>query len=265
MQAGQSKEMLQSYETALAIRQKLAADYPASIPFQYDVANSYFSLGRTREAIPHLAAVSSATPKDTSLALKVAALQAWFGQDKELAATRQRTLAIAKGTNDAGVAEPTAKVCSILPSTDKAELEAALALGRTAVKASKSGARAYYMLALGMAEYRSGNDAAADEALLIAAKAGTTPAWLPGISAFYRAMSLFRQGKPDLARPLAAEAAARMKPFPQDEKNPLAAAGADVTGNRHADILILWLAYKEAKAMIQFDAAPPPKAENEKK
>ena len=228
------------------------------------MANSYFSLGRTREAIPHLVTVSSATPKDTSLALKVAALQAWFGQDNELAANQQRTLAIAKGTNDAGVAEHAARVCSILPSTDKAELEAALALGRTAVKVGKSGARAHNMLALGMAEYRSGNDAAADEALLIAAKAND-PAWLPGIAAFYRAMSLFRQGKPDLARKLAAEAAARMKPFPQDEKNPLAAAGPDVPGNRHADNLILWLAYKEAKAMIQFDSAPPLKAENEKK
>ena len=77
-------------------------------------------------------------------------------------------------------------------------------------------------------------------------------------------MSLFRQGKPDLARKLAAEAAARMKPFPQDEKNPLAAAGPDVPGNRHSHHLILWLAYKEARAMIQFDSAPP-KAENEKK
>jgi hypothetical protein len=27
-------------------------------------------------------------------------------------------------------------------------------------------------------------------------------------------------------------------------------------------VAILWLAYKEAKAMIQFDAPPPPKAEN---
>ena len=77
-------------------------------------------------------------------------------------------------------------------------------------------------------------------------------------------MSLFRQGKSDLARKLAAEAAARMKPYPQDENNPLAAAGPDVPGNRLADNLILWLAYKEAKAMIQFDSAPPLKEENEK-
>ena len=70
-----------------------------------------------------------------------------------------------------------------------------------------------------------------------------------GIAAFYRAMSLFRQGKPDEARKVAIAAAAQMKPLPKDEQNPLA-NGAD-----HDD-LILWLAYKEAKAMIQFDAAP---------
>ena len=100
-----------------------------------------------------------------------------------------------------------------------------------------------------MAEYRSGNYAAADEALLAAAEAGPNNAFVTGISAFYRAMSLFRQGKPDEARKLAIAAAAKMKPLPADEQNPLA-------GNANHDDLILWLAYKEAKAMIQFDAAP---------
>jgi hypothetical protein len=69
-------------------------------------------------------------------------------------------------------------------------------------------------------------------------------------SAFYRAMGLFRQGKSDLARKLATEAAAKMKPLPVDEQKPLL-GGADA-----ADDLIMWLAYKEAKAMIQFDATP---------
>jgi hypothetical protein len=70
-----------------------------------------------------------------------------------------------------------------------------------------------------------------------------------GTSTFYRAMSLFRHGKENEARKLATEAAATMKPLPKDEKNPLA-------GNASADDLMLWLAYKEAKALIQFDAAP---------
>jgi hypothetical protein len=48
-------------------------------------------------------------------------------------------------------------------------------------------------------------------------------------------------------------AAATMKPLPRDENNPLAA-------DTDHDDLILWLAYKEAKAMIKFEAVPPPKA-----
>ena len=73
--------------------------------------------------------------------------------------------------------------------------------------------------------------------------------FVTGTAAFYRAMSLFRQGKNDEARKLATEAAAKMKPLPADEQNPMA-GGAD-----HDD-LILWLAYKEAKALIGFDAPP---------
>jgi hypothetical protein len=74
---------------------------------------------------------------------------------------------------------------------------------------------------------------------------------------FYRAMSLFRQGKKVEARKLALSAAAKMKPLPKDDNNPLAG------GPDHND-LILWLACKEAKGLIQLDAVPPPKAENDK-
>jgi hypothetical protein len=70
-------------------------------------------------------------------------------------------------------------------------------------------------------------------------------------------MSLFRQGKEDAARKLASAAAATMKSLPKDENNPLA-------GNVTHDDLILWQAYKEAKVLIQFDAAPPAKADNDK-
>jgi tetratricopeptide (TPR) repeat protein len=212
------------------------------------------SAGRTREAVPHLAKASSAKPKDTVLSLKVAALQAWFGQDRELAATRQRVLSFARGTDDAGTAERAARTCSILPSTDKAELEAALALGRTGVKVRR---REWTLLALGMAEYRSGNYGAADKALLAAAAAGKNTPCVTGSSAFYRAMSLFRQGKRDEARKLAVAAAAKMKPLPRDEQNPL-------EGGANADDLTLWLAYKEAKAMIKFDAAPTPQRKKDR-
>jgi len=100
-----------------------------------------------------------------------------------------------------------------------------------------------------VSDSRSGNHAAATQALLAAVKAAPKNAITAGLSGFYRAMSLFRQGKPDEARKLAIETAAQMQPLPKDEQNPLA-EGA------YYDTLILWLAYKEAKAMIHFDAAP---------
>ena len=167
-----------------------------------------------------------------------------LGQEKEFAATRRKTLAFAKDTNQWVVAERAAKACSILPAADKADLEAAPALGRAAVQLQRNG---WTLLALGMAEYRSTNDAAAQEALLAAANANPSNPQVTGIAAFYRAMSLFRQGKRDEARQLALAAAAKMKPLPKDEQNPLA-------NNPDPDDLILWLAYKEAKAMLKFEA-----------
>src|SRR5262249_32492301 len=109
----------------------------------------------------------------------------------------------------------------------------------------------YFQMALGMAEYRNGHWAEADAALLAAVKAAPDNPVVTGTSGFFRPMSLFRQGKVEEARKLATEAAGKMKPLPKDEKNPLA-------GGASPDDLTLWLAYKEAKALIQFDAAPGP-------
>ena len=106
-------------------------------------------------------------------------------------------------------------------------------------------------MVLGMAEYLGGNNDAAEGALLAAEKAGLVFPTPAAQSGFYRAMSLFQRGKADGARKLAVEAAAKMKPLPKDEKNPLA-DGASV------DDLLLWLAYKEAKGLIRFDAASAP-------
>jgi WD40 repeat protein/serine/threonine protein kinase len=241
----------EGYEAARAARDDFAARFHLNL-----LADGNLAAGRTQDALGHLAALSSVHPRDTELCLTVAALQAWFGREKDLAATRRRALDFARGFNNARHADCAARVCSIRPSSDKAELEAALAFARTAVQLGQGGM--WHHLALGMAAYRSGNDMVADGALLAVAKADPNNPYATGISAFYRAMSLFRRGKPDEARQLAITAAAKMKPLPRDENNPLAG-----TGNH--DDLILWLAYKEAKALIHFDAAPPPKAENDTK
>jgi tetratricopeptide (TPR) repeat protein len=240
-----------AWERAIAEYRKLVSDQRPNVALLTKLATACQSAGRTREAVPYLAKESAANPMDTLLFLKVAALQAWFGQEKELAATRQRVLAFAKDASDWMVAERAAKLCSLLPSTSKAERDAALALGRKAVELIQGRQWGEWcQLTLGMAEYRSGNDAAAQKALLAAAKAGSNNPYITDTAAFYRAMSLFQEGKKDEARKLALETAARMTPLPRDEQNPLPS-----TAEPWND-LIPWLGYKEAKAMIKFDVAP---------
>ena len=96
---------------------------------------------------------------------------------------------------------------------------------------------------------RRGHYAEADAALLAASKLGTNHYIVSVTSAFYRLMTLFRQGEETEARKLALEAVAKMHPVPADERKLANTAGADD--------LILWMAYKEAKALIQFDKTDP--------
>jgi hypothetical protein len=190
--------------------------------------------------------------------MKLAALEAWLEQDKELAATCRWRLAWAKNTTNPETAGGVAKACCILPWSDQTQQEEVLALARTAVQLGKdSEGFPWHQMALGMAEYRSGHFPEADAALLAAAKSGHNSYYLAGTSALYRAMSLFRQGKENEARQLALEAASKMRPLPKDEQNSLAgiSIGPDWDGVWFDD-LIFWLAYKEAKALIGFGAAP---------
>jgi WD40 repeat protein/serine/threonine protein kinase len=241
----------EGYETARVARDDFAARFYLDLLAEHKLA-----AGRTRDALDRLAALSAANPGDRELFLTVAVLRAWFGREEDFAASRRRILTQAVDPNDPRLAHCAARACSVRPSSDAAEQKAMLAFGDQAAKDAPVGVGDH--LALGMAAYRGGNDAAADAALLAAAKAAPNDPTLTGTAAFYRAMILFRRGKPDEARRLAIAAAEKMKPLPGDENNPLA-------GDATADDLILWLAYKEAKALIQFDAPPPPKAEGDRK
>jgi eukaryotic-like serine/threonine-protein kinase len=182
-------------------------------------------------------------PGDLLLSLRFAALDAWFGREKELAATSSRILEFARNTKDAITAERAAKICSLHPSDERTQ-EVALGLARRAVELGMAhGFLPYFQMALGMAEYRSGHWVLAEQAFAAAGEMGKGNPHVEGPAAFYTAMSLFRQGKPELARQLAASAAAKMKPLPKDEQNPLA-------GDTSADDLIVWLAHKEAMALL---------------
>jgi hypothetical protein len=244
----------EGYDAARAVRDDFAARFYLNLlpPPEQKIlkaqvaADQEIAAGRTPDALVHLIMVSVARADDTSLALRVAELQAWFGQDKELADTCGRALESARGTFDPMKWGQLARVCCLRPTPDTTRREAALALARKAGEVAKEDFSV--KLTLGMAEYRSGHFAEADAALLAAADGAKDNPQVTGTSTFYRAMSLFRQGKKDEARKRATEAAATMKPLPKDEKNPLADGAT-------ADDLTRWLAYKEAKGLIQFDAA----------
>jgi eukaryotic-like serine/threonine-protein kinase len=231
LNGGKPAEAEAEYRKAQAIRQKLVDDNPSDIDLRDGLAGDY---------------------------LRVAARQAWFGQDKELSSTCEKLLSLAKDTEHPGLADKAAKCCSLRQAGPK-RCEAALVLARRAVEHGKGSQwLAYFEMALGMAEYRSGHFAEADAALTAAMNDPGKNDAVSSTSAFYRAMGLFRQGKTDLARKLATEAAAKMRPLPVDEQKPLL-GGADEND------LIMWLAYKEAKPMIQFDATPAaPKPPNGK-
>jgi len=56
-----------------------------------------------------------------------------------------------------------------------------------------------------------------------------------------------------------------MKPLPADEQNPLANVTRPFDNGDTLEYLIMWLAYKEARAMIKFDADSPPEGKDDKK
>ena len=187
---------------------------------------------------PVLAVVASASVDLPQLTQRGSLKVLVFGQDEEFSDTCRRALDFATGTFDPSTAERTAKICCLRPTQDKTRLGAALALARKAVDLGKNhNWLPWFQMALGMAEYRNGHFAEADAALIAAATDGKDNPSVLGTSAFYRAMSLYRQGKEKEALQLAIGAASEMKPLPKDEKNPL-------TGNAGHDDLIVWMAYK---------------------
>jgi tetratricopeptide (TPR) repeat protein len=291
LETGKLEEALASYRKDLDIRQKLADANPAVTMFQNRLAWSYTlnavilaRMGKWEEAQKYieerlqLLKAKHGPDHPATLAVlddvpwvygEVAAQQAWLGQEQEWAATCERGLSLARDTKSVVVAERVAKMCCLRPSNDKRR-RAALLLARHAVEFGKGHPfLPCFKLTLGMAEYRSGDFAKADAALLAAMEAGKDTPFNPdiaGTSAFYRALSLLRQGKPDKARQLATQAAAKMKPLPKDAKNPFARGGSDQDlilwlakddknplAHNSDDDLILWMAYREAKDAIKFD------------
>ena len=230
-------------ETLPLLKAKFGPEQEVTLFSTMSLACCEMTAGRTHEARALLEEASAASRTHPEDSWRVAAVQAWYGFDRDHAASVREILASAHGTGDANTALRAAQAVALRPPSDPAALAEALALARRAVGLDYGQSE---RLALGMAELRGGRLAEADDALRAAGIGPDVTA--AGSAAFYRAMTLFRQGRKDEARELAAQAVAAMRPLPRDDRGP--------TGNNNPNNLILWLARKEAKAMIGFDRPP---------
>src|SRR5262249_26934213 len=133
VRTGKSEEAQKYIEEILQLlKAKLGADHPATLVALDAVAEVY---------------------------LAVTAQQAWLGQEQEWAATCERGLSLARDTKSVKTLERVAKLCSLRPSNDNRR-RTALLLARRAVELGKGDhylMLAWFQLALGMAEYRSGH------------------------------------------------------------------------------------------------------------
>jgi len=253
--AGRLKEALDLWEQEVTLSRKVSGPaHQTTLNAMEGLAGSYESTGRIAEALALLAKQCQLDPKDTEASLKLATWQAWFGEDTNYEATRCRLVEKADGTGYASTAGRAAKAACLRPTTNATLLAKALGLARRGVELkSKSSDSGHYgsdslecdQLALGLAEYRNGQYAEAERTLTIADQTAGKEQQIPGIARLYRAMSLFRQDKHEEARKLFSQAEAQMPPLPQDENKPLV-DGKPV----YTDDLIWWMAYKEAKSVL---------------
>lgn len=211
-------------------------------------------MGKVPKALHHAATASELNAKDWELDFHVGALLAWFGSNAMTEAMSARLVAREARTQHAAVACAVVRVASMQTLSDPKLRAAVLELGRRSVDLGRDDTLSmpWYKMARGMAAYRQGEFAEADselqEGLLVAQNLGNrfyarNQRLYASTVALYRGMSLFRQGRVAEATEAIKLGETRMRPLPVDPNHPLA-DGADYND------LLAWLAYKEAKAML---------------
>jgi hypothetical protein len=236
------------YADALAVGGKARhPDVADTLAAMKKLAEADCAAGLGKEGIAVLAKVCAADPADTDLSLTLGIWQRWFGLDSDYETTSRQLIEQAEGTDQAGTAERAAKSACLGGITDTALLAKSLALAQKGVELGKdSEFLPWYQLTLGMAQYRNGQYAAAEESLAIADQTvGNEHPDIQGIARFFRVMSLVREGKSDEGRKLFSQEESRISPLPKDENKPVA------DGNLAShDVMLLWMAYKEARSVV---------------
>jgi tetratricopeptide (TPR) repeat protein len=252
--ADRRDEAIKLREQVLAVSRKVNGPAnPYTITAMQKLADSYAEAGRQQEAIALLQQHCELDPKDTDASLTLATWQTWFGKGADYEATRLHLVQQAEGTDQAGMAERAAKAACLRPSTNADLLANALRLAQRAVELGRTNsALPWYQLTLGLAQYRNGQNAAAEHSIDIAERTLGDHDDVEGIAHMFHAMILFRLERPEDARKLFTKAEMQMPPLPKDESQP----SIDSRPFDH-DLLIWWLSYKEAKSLLDQSAAKP--------
>jgi serine/threonine protein kinase/tetratricopeptide (TPR) repeat protein len=212
------------------------------------IAESEPLLGEVMEVANQLAPSAVPVEEISVQAMRNAALEVWFGREAEHAALCRWLVPWAEAQQRFVLKGRAAAMVGLRPVADLQIRTTALALARQAATAAPANALiVWYRLTLGVAEYRLGHYPEAERILRSSEQDGPHewhPATRTGTSKFFRAMMLFRQGQPDVARRLFAEAEAETPPLPEALEWTLS-EGADF------DDLMVWLACKEARALIK--------------
>jgi serine/threonine protein kinase len=219
------------------------------------LADSYYEAGRYKDAKSLLEKTCELDPKNTGRLLMLAAWQTWFGQKPDYEVTRLRALQEAEGTDQPRTAEGAATAACLRPSTNATLLAKALNLAHQSVGlGTNDPGLPYCQLALGLAEYRNGHYAAAEQPLAAAENTVVGRDDIKGRARLFRAMSLFRQNRTEEGRQLFLQAEAQMPPLPKDESQPFKDGRPPFYETRSEpacdEVLMWWLAYKEAKATL---------------
>ncbi|HVJ79468.1 MAG TPA: hypothetical protein VNC50_00250, partial [Planctomycetia bacterium] len=182
----------------------------------------------------------------TTLALlHYAARSAWQGRTTELDAHCDRAWRFAKDTSDPVVAERAAKIMCIKPSGAKRQV-AARELAQRAVDLGRGNRYTpYFMLTLGLAEYRGGRLREADIAFDGALAGGAKIPEIAATSRYMKAMIRQREGNVEAARRLATEAAQVMTSLPEK--------GSDLDFSIDFNEVITWMICLEAKELVSFE------------
>jgi serine/threonine protein kinase len=234
-------------EQVLALRRKvLGPEHPDTFVAMQDLANSYNEAGLPDQALALLETAINGNTNDSGASLTCAIWQAWYGHDADYEATRRHLVQQAESTNDLATAGRAAKAYCALPSTNSEFLIRALNLAQRAAELGTNDSDLpWYRLSLGLAEYRNGQFAAADQTLTLAMQTAGPNTEIPKIALPYLAMSQFRQNRIEEARKTFHQAQAQVPRLPKEMNKPQA-DGKPVS----QDVMVCWLGFKEAQALL---------------